>query len=576
MSGKVVFKKVRWKNLLSTGNTWTEISLDDYASTLIIGDNGSGKSTFIDALCFGLYGKPFRNIRKGQLVNSINQKNCEVEIELFRKNKNYVIKRGIKPDIFEIWAEGVMLNQSSESKDYQAYLEKHILGFNLKTFTQIVIAGSRSFVPFMQLSAADRRNFIEYILDIQVFSTMSAVNKSRLNENKTDLEKNKIELDGKKGVLTMIEKTIFRLEENNEDKIKELKNDIMNISLKRATLETEAYSLNLEKEKLKNMLVNDSKIRSKHEKMIILKSKISANRNSHLENYKFFLDNCTCPTCNQTIEESSKEKELEKINSKIEELDKGLYDLDKEILDHKEIIDENQKIQNELNRIVSDLRLKEQEIQQLIIRHKTISDQIKALEKGNDQVLLEQKENKNKTEQEILILEDKHKTLLDDNVVITTASDLLKDGGIKTKIIKQYVPIINKTINKYLTAMGFLVHFELDETFNETIKSRYRDDFSYDSFSEGEKFRIDLALMLAWRAIAKTKNSVDTNLLILDEIFDGSLDDAGIDEMMKIMQGLTKDTNMFIISHKKDQMIDKFERVFKASKKKNFSFIEEV
>lgn len=573
---KVVFKKVRWKNLLSTGNTWTEISLDDYASTLIIGDNGSGKSTFIDALCFGLYGKPFRNIRKGQLVNSINQKNCEVEIELFRKNKNYVIKRGIKPDIFEIWAEGVMLNQSSESKDYQAYLEKHILGFNLKTFTQIVIAGSRSFVPFMQLSAADRRNFIEYILDIQVFSTMSAVNKSRLNENKTDLEKNKIELDSKKGVLTMIDKTIFRLEENNEDKIKELKNEHLDNAHKRSQLQVETLSLKVEKEKLEKMIVNDSKVRSKHEKMIILKSKISANRNSHLENYKFFLDNCTCPTCNQTIEESSKEEELEKLNSKIEELDKGLYDLDKEILDHKEIIDENQKVQNELNRIVSDLRLKKQEIQQLIIRQKTIGAQINALEKGNDQVLLEQKENKNKTEQEILILEDKHKILLDDNVIITTASDLLKDGGIKTKIIKQYVPIINKTINKYLTAMGFLVHFELDETFNETIKSRYRDDFSYDSFSEGEKFRIDLALMLAWRAIAKTKNSANTNLLILDEIFDGSLDDAGIDEMMKIMQGLTKDTNMFIISHKKDQMIDKFKRVFKASKKKNFSFIEEV
>lgn len=573
---KVTFKKVRWRNLLSTGNNWTEITLDDHTSTLIIGDNGSGKSTFLDALSFGCFGKPFRKIRKGQLVNSINKKNCEIEIELISRKRECLIKRGIKPDVFEIWVDGVLLNQNSESKDYQAYLEKHILGFNYKTFGQIILAGSKSYIPFMQLNAADRRNFIEDLLDIQIFSAMSAVVKSRFTENKNDLEKNKIELDGKENVLTMLEKTIFRLEENNDDKIKDLNSNIFTETnaATRYKLEIDVYQKLVAS--IQNQLVDESKLRTKYEKMIALRSKIMSTRETNNNHYNFYEKNCTCPTCKQNIQEEFKEEELTRLGVKIDELNKGLYDLDVQIEEHKKQLTDFQKIRDKLNETLSDLRMIENKFKIAQNNIDNMKREVKNLSQGDDILLIEQKENKSKIEIEVEELKNLKKKLLDENTLIITATDLLKDGGIKTKIIKQYIPVINKTINKYLSAMGFLVYFELNETFDETIKSRYRDDFSYESFSEGEKFRIDLALMLAWRAIAKVKNSAHTNLMILDEVFDGSLDDAGIDEMMKIIQGLTKDTNMFIISHKKDQMIDKFQRVYKAVKKKNFSFIEEV
>jgi DNA repair exonuclease SbcCD ATPase subunit len=573
---KVTFKSIRWKNLLSTGNVWTEISLNKHENTLIIGDNGSGKSTLLDALCFGLYGKSFRKIRKGQLVNTINNKECEVEVEFEAAKKQYRVRRGIKPDVFEIWVDGTLLNQNRESRDYQLHLEKHILKMSMKTFSQIVIAGSRAYTPFMQLSAADRRNFIEDLLDIQVFSIMSAVNKSRLTTNKNEIDKVKIELEGKENVLKMIEMTIFRLEENNEDKIKSLTSEIQSFRKHMTMLDRDIILLKDAERDLKIILADEPKVRSKYDKMLVLKSKIATNVAQQDEHYRFYDKNCVCPTCKQDIQEDFKNEEQDRLRLRLEELEKGIDDLNKEIEKHKDLLTEFKKDQIDLQNIQTELSMKARDRLNLADQIHKNENEIKRLSSGNDSILREQKENKEKTEQEIKDIEERLKVLHEENAIMTTAADLLKDGGIKTKIIKQYVPIINKTINKYLSAMGFLVSFELDEMFDETIKSRYRDGFSYDSFSEGEKSRIDLALMLAWRAIAKTKNSTSTNLLILDEVFDGSLDDTGIEEMMKIMQGLTSDTNTFIISHKKDQMIDSFKRVLRAKKKKNFSFIEEV
>lgn len=573
MKARLEFDSVRWKNLLSTGNTWTEIILNDVPNALIVGDNGSGKSTLLDAICMGLYGKPFRKIRKNQVVNAINGKDCEIEVNFHVGKKKYKVVRKIKPDDFEIYANGTILNKNSEIKDYQAYLEKFILGMNFKTFTQIVIAGSASFVPFMQETAANRRSFVEDLLDIRVFASMSTIVKQRLVENKDAIEKNKLEHKGKLEKKAVIEKNISKLKVDSANKIILLETE-NRLSRSELIVHSDAViALNKKKTDLEEKVKDYKKHRVKHDKLLELRSKIKANYSTFEEHYKFFDSHDSCPTCKQLIEPEFKGEEQARLDAKLMELEQGVKDVEVKISQSQTLLAEYETDQRAIHDLSQQIATEGFLANQVRSSIKKNVDEINILNTSN--TMLQDSENDLKQViLEIDELEAKHKELLYQRTMITTAADLLKDGGIKTKIIKQYLPIINKTINKYLAAMGFLVHFHLDETFDETIKSRYRDDFCYENFSEGEKMRIDLALLFTWRTIATMKNSVSTNLLILDEVFDGALDNAGIEDFLKIMSGLTQGSNTFIISHKQDQMIDKFKKVYKAVKRKNFSYIE--
>jgi DNA repair exonuclease SbcCD ATPase subunit len=568
----IVFEKIRWKNLLSTGNVFTEIELNKYSNALIIGENGAGKSTILDALCFVLFGKPFRKINKPQLCNSINEKNCVVEIEFSTNNKKYKIIRGIKPTIFEIHCDGVFINQDSASKDYQDYLEKFILRMNYKTFCQIVILGSASFTPFMQLTPADRRAVIEDLLDIQVFSVMSGIVKQKLQANKENIEKNKIEIKSKEDSKVFVEKTLENLKENNASKIKDIETLIAEnkeaIEKYTADLET----ITKEHDSLLDETTAQFKLKNKHKKLITLQSQISTNLNRYEGEVKFLGENVTCPTCQQNLDETFKSNKICSHNEHIGKLKTGLADIAKQM---SAVVDELNEIESKLQK-ASKLREKQAQIKSNIVY---INSNIKTLKAQADNIsqadTLSQSSQAelDKITNELSSLYNEKTELFEERKYIDTAAQLLKDGGIKTKIIKQYLPIINKQINKYLLDMGFFVNFNINEQFEETIKSRYRDEFSYQNFSEGEKFRIDLAILMAWRSIAKLRNSASTNLLIFDEVFDGSLDANGTDEFLKIMWSLVGDTNVLIISHKTDSLIDKFKKVYKFGKVKNFSRI---
>lgn len=568
----LIFEKIRWRNLLSTGNVFTEIELNKYSNALIIGENGAGKSTILDALCFVLFGKPFRKINKPQLCNSINEKNCVVEIEFSTNNKKYKIIRGIKPTIFEIHCDGVFINQDSASKDYQDYLEKFILRMNYKTFCQIVILGSASFTPFMQLTPADRRAVIEDLLDIQVFSVMSGIVKQKLQANKENIEKNKIEIKSKEDSKVFVEKTLENLKENNASKIKDIETLIAEnkeaIEKYTADLET----ITKEHDSLLDETTAQFKLKNKHKKLITLQSQISTNLNRYEGEVKFLGENVTCPTCQQNLDETFKSNKICSHNEHIGKLKTGLADIAKQM---SAVVDELNEIESKLQK-ASKLREKQAQIKSNIVY---INSNIKTLKAQADNIsqadTLSQSSQAelDKITNELSSLYNEKTELFEERKYIDTAAQLLKDGGIKTKIIKQYLPIINKQINKYLLDMGFFVNFNINEQFEETIKSRYRDEFSYQNFSEGEKFRIDLAILMAWRSIAKLRNSASTNLLIFDEVFDGSLDANGTDEFLKIMWSLVGDTNVLIISHKTDSLIDKFKKVYKFGKVKNFSRI---
>lgn len=568
----LIFEKIRWRNLLSTGNVFTEIELNKYPNALIIGENGAGKSTILDALCFVLFGKPFRKINKPQLCNSINEKNCVVEIEFSTNNKKYKIIRGIKPNIFEIHCDGVFINQDSASKDYQDYLEKFILRMNYKTFCQIVILGSASFTPFMQLTPADRRAVIEDLLDIQVFSVMSGIVKQKLQANKESIEKNKIEIKSKEDSKVFVEKTLENLKDNNASKIKDIETLIAEnkeaIEKHTADLET----ITKEHDSLLDETTAQFKLKNKHKKLITLQSQISTNLNRYEGEVKFLGENVTCPTCQQNLDETFKSNKICSHNEHIGKLKTGLADIAKQM---SAVVDELNEIESKLQK-ASKLREKQAQIKSNIVY---INSNIKSLKAQADNIsqadTLSQSSQAelDKITNELLSLYNEKNELFEERKYIDTAAQLLKDGGIKTKIIKQYLPIINKQINKYLLDMGFFVNFNINEQFEETIKSRYRDEFSYQNFSEGEKFRIDLAILMAWRSIAKLRNSASTNLLIFDEVFDGSLDSSGTDEFLKIMWSLVGDTNVLIISHKTEAIIDKFKKVYKFGKVKNFSRI---
>jgi DNA repair exonuclease SbcCD ATPase subunit len=566
----IIFKSVRWKNFLSTGNIFTEIKLNETANALIIGENGAGKSTILDALTFSLFGKAFRKINKPGLVNSVNQKGCVVEIEFDTNGKAYKVIRGIKPNVFEIYCDGLLLNQDSASRDYQEHLEKFVLKMNYKSFTQIVILGSASFTPFMQLSPADRRTVIEDLLDIQIFSTMNIITKQKLVANKDLLERNRIELVSKEEKKVFIEKTLSSLKTNNEEKKKHLQSQIELLGSSYDRLGSDIEELEKERVQLVSQFPDHTKFKDRHRKLVGLQAKIEANLGRFEKEHSFFCDNNTCPTCSQSLDQTFKAEKIKDAETKITELEKGLGEINTQIEDAINSIAEVDRVMKKIDSITGDISVKRKERMHLGSTINDLEDQVDALDNADKIVI----DNQTELDETILLIETMSKdreALLNDRKYIETAINLLKDGGIKTKIIKQYLPIINKLINKYLAQMGFFVNFNIDESFEETIKSRYRDEFSYHNFSEGEKMRIDLALLFTWRSVAKMRNSVNTNLLILDEVFDGSLDGNGTDEFLKIMWSMIGDTNTFVISHKTDQLFDKFQKVYRFSKIKNFS-----
>jgi DNA repair exonuclease SbcCD ATPase subunit len=567
----IIFRYVRWKNLLSTGNYFTEINLCNNANTLVVGENGSGKSTMLDALCFALFGKPFRDINKPQLMNSINNKDCVVEVEFDTGNKSYKIVRGIKPNIFEIYCNGELVNQEAAARDYQEYLEKFILKLNYKSFTQIVILGSASFTPFMQLKSADRREIIEDLLDIQIFSTMNSLVKDRLSNNKDLIANVKHDIDLKQQKYDMHKKHIDELKQNNEDKVKEYESEIANNTVTISTLANQIDTYSKSVSELQLLVDAKDETDAKVKKITKLESQIEINLSKFRKDISFFQHNDDCPTCRQAIAMEFKEKELTTLTTKVTECDNGLAQLEQKLLEEQsklKNINETQKKIQALQIQIATNNTSITETNKMVARLQKLAEELK-----NSKTVSDKEEQELTTfKTELIELKESLKGFIDEKTYYEVAGNLLKDTGIKTKIVKQYLPVINKLVNKYLASLDFFVNFNLDESFKETIKSRHRDEFTYNNFSEGEKQRIDMALMLTWRAVAKLKNSSNTNLLILDETFDSSLDTNGTEELMKILHML-EGVNLFVISHKGDILQDKFANVIRFVKEKNFSRI---
>ena len=568
----IAFKKLRWQNLLSTGNQFTELDLNRSSSTLVVGENGAGKSTFIEALTFALYGKPYRNINKPQLLNSITGKGLLVELEFSIGKKEYMIRRGMKPNIFEIYQNGEMLNQNAGARDDQEYLEKNILKLNFKSFSQIVVLGSANYVPFMQLPSMQRRAVVEDLLDIQIFSVMNSLLKDKINSNRTELSDIEYKINLCVQKIEMHSKHIDALKSNNDELIQQKRDKIEEhdkaIVLHKITVD----GLMSQVEELNAQVADQNKIESRKNKLVQMEASLEDRIRKLNKEIQFFHDHDNCPTCKQGIDHDFKTTTVEVRSTKKVEVEEALNKLETEIKTTQErltfINNTNAQIQHFNTSIQSNN-------QQITFYQRYITDlnkEIEALVEQGNKIHTDMDDTESYEKE--LTGHNKQKELLSkQKAVYEVAAHLLKDTGIKTKIIKQYVPIMNKLINKYLAAMDFFVNFELDDQFNETIKSRFRDEFSYASFSEGEKMRIDLALMFTWRAIAKLRNSASTNLLIMDEVFDSSLDSSGTEEFLKILETLTQDTNTFIISHKGDQLFDRFHSIIKFEKHSNFSRI---
>jgi DNA repair exonuclease SbcCD ATPase subunit len=565
------FNYLKYKNFLSTGGYWTEIKLNRSSHTLVVGNNGSGKSTMLDALTFTLFGKAFRDINKPQLLNSINQKECLVEVSFDIGAKKYRVIRGIKPTVFEIYCDDVLVNQDAASRDYQEYLERFILKLNYKSFTQIVILGSASFVPFMQLSSADRRSIIEDLLDIQIFSSMNSVLKDSMSVNKNELVDNKFMIEKKTESFELQQAHIQKNSRDNEYQIQKLKDDIAKSQIQIESINAETLKINEEIIQLQNRITDKAEIEGKVKTLNHFEGQIEANLKSAKKTLEFFNSSDDCPTCKQKIDELFKENQVEELKSKVKQNELGLIEAEKKAKVYQEELDRIQQIMSWIQKNQIKINTNTTSISSLNTYIVSLNKQIADFNNVKED-LIQETQNLNNLKVELEQLEERKKELLEKKNYYEVASTLLKDTGIKTRIIKQYIPIINKTVNKYLSALDFFVNFTLDETFKETIKSRHRDDFSYASFSEGEKQRIDMALMLTWRHIAKIKNSTNTNLLILDEVFDSSLDSNGTEYLMSILQ-LLEGTNLFVISHKGDILQDKFRSVIKFEKINNFSRI---
>ena len=566
----ILFKKIRWKNFLSTGDKWTEIELDKEGTTLVVGTNGTGKSTVLDALCFVLFNKPYRKITKSQLINTTNEKGTLVEIEFSVGVRNYLVRRGIKPNVFDIEIDGRMRNKEADDRINQKVLEEQILKLNYKSFTQIVILGSSNFVPFMQLSGPNRREVIEDLLDIKIFSAMNNLLKEKLRENRDVVRTLGLKKDNIKDKVQMQEEFIEELETRGRKNIEEKETKVNKITLEIDELLKKNEILNLSLDSVQTQIKTVIDAPKQLQKLASLKQKISNKVSRITKEHKFFTDNTVCPTCSQNIEESFRLNRIEDAQNKAKELRDGYQKLEESINEetdrerhfttlNKEIsnltydISQNNAQVTGLQRQTGDLQ---QEIQTLTNNLKNRNTEHEKLEKFKQN--LEKVFGQLAEENEDIIYND-------------FAYSLLKDGGVKGKIIKKYLPLINQQVNRYLQMMDFYINFYLDEEFNETIQNPIHDRFSYASFSEGEKMRIDLALLFTWREVARFKNSTNTNILIMDEVFDSSLDGFGTDEFIKIIKYVVKDANVFVISHKQD-MLDKFTSVIEFTKKGGFSY----
>ena len=566
----ITFKNVRYKNFLSTGNQFIDIQLDRAQSTLVVGENGSGKSTMLDALCFGLFQRAFRNIKKDQMVNSINEKDCVVEVEFIIGQNEYKIIRGIKPNIFEIWCNGVMLNQDAAVRDYQKHLEQTILKLNYRSFTQVVILGNASFVPFMQLRARHRRQVVEEILDIEIFSKMNLMfrEKQKLQDELIKNSDFNCQLIDSK--IESQKKHIEELSGNNQQSI-----DKKILEMQKAQTDIDNYQLDIdrvsaEKTALQKEILDETKINNKYKQLHNVEAKLENTCSKHKKDLEFFETHNDCPTCQQAIDKAFKSTMIDKKKNKVIEIDSGMKQIAKEIA----------TTETRLTKI-NDTMIAIREKELLINRFETSISEIKKYIDNKQNEIDELSDDKFTTgvatgqltelQEQLTEAESAKVKQKEQKIYLDTARYLMQDTGIKTKIIKQYLPIMNQFINKNLADMDFFVNFTLDDEFNETIKSRYRDEFNYHSFSEGEKLRIDLAILFTWREIAKLKNSTNTNLLILDEIFDSSLDASGTDEFMRILNNKLAKENVFVISHKGDTLIDKFPSILKFEKYKNFT-----
>ena len=567
----IIFDKIRWKNFLSTGNNFTEVNFQDANTNLIVGTNGSGKSTILDALTFSLYNKPFRKINKPQLINSVNEKDCVVEIQFSVGSRQYKVVRGIKPNVFEIWIDGKLQDQDAAAADQQKKLEENILKLNYKSFTQTVILGSATFVPFMQLTSSNRREIVEDLLDIKIFSTMSNILKDRMRKTSELIREYSIKKDMIEEKIDMQENFIRDLDKSGKERINKKENNIEEIEseIEEVTNQNENLLIKIDTE-LQPELEKLNNSKSTLKKLNQLRAKLEQKIQILVSEHKFFQDNTVCPTCTQSIEDSFRLNKIVDIEDKSKELNDGYQQLEDAINVEQKKDEQFLSYSTEISRLNNDISKNN-------VKITGFNKQIRTFRNEIQEITLQIK-NRN-SERETLegligdldAIEKQRSTEKQQVNYYEFAHSLMKDGGVKSKIIKKYLPVMNQQINKYLQMMDFYINFTLDDEFKEVVKSPVHGDFSYESFSEGEKMRIDLALLFTWRDISKMRNSASTNLLILDEIFDSSLDDAGTDFFTKIIRYAIQDANVFVISHKTDEIMDKFDRVIKFDKVKGFS-----
>ena len=565
----ILFEKIRWKNFLSTGNQFTELSFTEYPTTLIIGTNGTGKSTVLDALTFSLFGKPFRKINKPQLINSVNEKDCQVEVEFTISGTNWKVVRGIKPNKFEIWRNGSVLDQSASAVDQQKWFEQNVLKMNYKSFTQIVILGSSNFVPFMQLPTNSRREVIEDLLDIKIFSSMNVIIKDKIRQVKEELKVLQLKKESLDDKVKMQKNFIEELENRASENIKKKESEIEELLVEENKFMNDNIKIIEELDDFNKVLNSYVGATDKLRKLGNLKGKISNKVSTITKEHKFFTENTVCPTCDQAIEETFRINRIEDAQNKAKELQSGYKELEQAINKEEERERQFTALSKEISKLNND-------ISQNNVRIAGCQRQISNLE-SEVQRTTDQLANRNTEHEKLETFKDNLKTTYDNLLnkketinYYDFSFSLLKDGGVKSKIIKKYLPLINQQVNRYLQMMDFYINFTLDEEFNETVQSPIHDNFSYSSFSEGEKMRIDLALLFTWREVARAKNSVNTNLLIMDEVFDSSLDGLGTEEFLKIIRFVIQDANVFVISHK-ESLHDRFANVIRFEKVKGFS-----
>nr|QMP83378.1 MAG: hypothetical protein [Caudoviricetes sp.] len=572
----IIFKKVTMRNFFSVGNSPVEINLDTHKKTLVIGKNGASKSScMLDSIVFALYGKPFRKTNKPNIVNSINKSGLLVELEFSIGSRNYKVVRGIKPGIFEIYQNGVLINQDAKTKDYQEYLEKYILKTNYKSFINVVILGSARYTPFMSMSASDRRAIIEELLDIQIFSTMNVLLKDKASKLKEDLATQNYNIDLTKEKIDLQKQNIQEHKDKTKEQIKQKLEEIdkSNIQIEKSQKDIELIQKHITV--LENKIKDKTSVETKRNKLISIESKIETNLKKLKKDSEFYEINDSCPTCKQSIDQEHKEKQLtgnriklEEFNTGLEKLSSDVVSLEQRLLEIKNINNHIQEHQSEIVRVNASIIAIQNYIKRELEQINQISETFDNFEENNERL--------NSLFGELSKYELVKEELTETKKYYDFSSVLLKDGGIKTRIIKQYLPIMNKLINTYLSKLNFFVNFNINENFEEVIKSRYRDEFKYENFSEGEKLRIDLSILFSFRQIAKMKNSVNTNLLIMDEILDGSLDLEGADQFFDLIDSLDNNTNIVVISHRGDQLGDKFDRTLKFEKKKNFTRMQEM